>query len=383
MGRGQAARGFALAAGLAVLLGLGGLPPAAPAAFAGSRLAAGSGRPGARVPCRAFEVADFAAAVARQNAGFCDPPFAVNELVDGDDLELRIDPGGMDPQAAPEQQWRRFWGDLRRQGRSDDWHEEVYWRVVRRRGQNGRVFAAQVARAWSELRSPSGESLLEHEGEPVVGCLVLHGHLRVEDLLKTTPKVFLVGAGRVEFPTYGTVGYTHRVALEMPTAARGFGIDTSSLGTARDVLTSGLNLCLFLDEDPDHVSPHVWCALQTPTRWVHVDLCGVAFGCSGRTPEGWPLHTFETQPYGLAPCREGQFGDGKSAVGTEEETLEALHEDALRHRHFGFIFRKDYPAREEMDPLEAEEAARWLEKAPDAWLSEERARAVRAELEER
>lgn len=329
-----------------------------------------------RAASRSVDSADFAAAVARALAGYCDRPLTAQQLLDGGALRIREEARGTtDPEAPPSDQWQRFWGELRSDGQPDAWHEELYWRLVR--GQNCQVFAGQVAHAWLQL-CMEGEFTVLHAGEPVVGAYIFHSHVRVDDLLEQTPTVYLGSPDGEAFPTYSTIGRQYEIISRAPRLARQIGIDPTR--QAR-ILGRGMRLCEFLDEDPKHVCAHIWCALATETAWFHIDLCGVAYGCAGRSAEGWPLHTFETAAHDLSPCPAGQWGEGKLAVQVNERTQSRLVEDAEGYRHFGFLFRKaGYPADERIDAPEVEDVVSWFARAPQGWFSEDFIRSVRQNL---
>jgi len=317
------------------------------------------------------EATDFAAAVGRHVADECDRPYSALGFGEDGALHVREEPRGSCTEGNPEDSWRRFWGGLRREGATEAWHEELYWRLVR--GQNCHVFAAQLAYAWLALKHSSaehGEALaLEHRGEPVINAYVLDGHLGVEDLLASTPPIYVQGCNE-PIPTYGTIGRLYQLVRETPSAARIFGVRQGQ----EEMLRQGLELCASMGQDPAHVCTHRWFVLETASTWLHLDLCGMAYGSSQRSPSGWPMQSFETPRYSLEQRGFDAAGQPRLAVAAGGPALEALSRDAAEHRHFGLL-RHGHA-----HPLHAEDAEAWVRQAPQSWLSNSFALAVRGEL---
>eukprot|EP00929_Paragymnodinium_shiwhaense_P070442 TRINITY_DN35678_c0_g1_i1.p1 TRINITY_DN35678_c0_g1~~TRINITY_DN35678_c0_g1_i1.p1 ORF type:complete len:367 (+),score=91.49 TRINITY_DN35678_c0_g1_i1:128-1228(+) len=321
--------GAAVVAGLLLVAVSASLLPGLLFAGAGAAGQAARGR-SLRAPRQAaVSVADFAAAVADCNAGFCDRPFTATKLLKNGALEIKEERRGTtDPTSPPKEQSERFWATLAAkgssfEGKSEEWHDELYWRLVR--AQNCHVIASQAAFAYNYLKG-STACELEYEGEPVIDSFIMQGHVRVGDMLEKTPDVYLQYWHIQAYPTYSSIGRQYQLLQDDPRAAEKFGI----LAKQRQVLENGMRLCSYLDEEPQEVVPHTWFVLATENYWFHVDLCGMAYGYQGRTEAGWPLHTFVTRAYDLVKVRAGQWGSGTFAVETDGVAYKNLQEDAQR-----------------------------------------------------
>jgi len=333
------------------------------------------------------EASIFGDVVARCVAAECDRPYTALGILEGGGVRIREEPRGTSAEGAGGGHgscWRRFWGNLRCDGRSESWHEEVYWRLVR--GQNCHVFAAQLAFAWFVLQHSSAEDgpaiVLQHRGEPVVAAYIFDTHMRVHDLIASTPHMYVENCAE-PVPTYGTIGLMHWLATQQPEAAQAFGI---RLGQ-EDMLRKGLQLCASLGEDASSVCTHRWFVLATKSSWLHLDLCGIAYGCLDRAPSGWPLQSFETRAYPLQPAAGSSGADGMQqlVLPQTQGSADELYRDATDHRHFSFVFRRDTAAGDisregRAWPLQTEPAASWLRQQPKSWLSGRFAETVRAEL---
>lgn len=330
------------------------------------------------------EASIFADVAAQCVAAECDRPYTALRILESGGVCIREEPRGTSAEmngGGPDSCWRRFWGTLRCDGKSESWHEEVYWRLVR--GQNCHVFAAQLAFAWHVLQHSSVERgpaiLLQHRGEPIVAAYIFNTHLRVEDLMASTPRMYVENCAE-PVPTYGTIGLMHWLATQRPEAAQAFGI---RLGQ-EEMLRKGLQLCESLGEDAASVCTHRWFVLATESSWLHLDLCGIAYGDSNKISSGWPLQSFETHAYTLQTAgSSGEDGMQQLALPRTQGTENELYSDAVNHRHFGFVFRRctgEITKDGQMWPLQAEPAASWLRQQPRSWLSGRFAEAVRAEL---